>query len=77
MMARSAVLSVLALVGVAVAVAVVGAGAQVTRLPVRADGTFKLLTFADMHFSRGEGVECSNLTPAEVPWERHLRRQCV
>lgn len=64
-MAR-AVLSMLAVV----VVVAVGVRAQVTRMPVRADGTFKLLTFADMHFSRGEGVECNNLTPAEVPWER-------
>ena len=65
------VVSVSAALAVAVAVAIVavvlgGAHAQVTKMPVRADGTFKLVTFADMHYSRGEDVECANLTPAEV-----------
>ena len=72
------VVSVSAALAVAVAVAFVavvlgGAHAQATKMPVRADGTFKIITFADMHFSRGEDVGCDALTPEQVrAWERAL-----
>jgi hypothetical protein len=54
-----AVLAVLAAV-------VMVATAQTTRLPVRADGSFKIVQFADMHYSRGNLAACSDLTAAEV-----------
>ena len=38
----------------------------ISQLSFRADGTFKIVQFADMHYSRGALAGCSDILPEQV-----------
>ena len=68
MAARSSSSLALSLLVVAVAVAAALGGAHAaTRLALRADGTFRIVVFADMHISGLGALNlCSDISPEEV-----------
>lgn len=50
------------------AVLLVGVALANEQLSMRADGTFKIAQFADIHFSTGTAKECSAIEPSELPY---------